>query len=143
MTFTADDVNAFLAVQYPAAFAAGHRCVEIEPGRVVARWAHDPAALRPGDYISGPTQFFLADLALWFLSFTVLGLAPMAVTSDLHISFLRPAKGGDLFAEARLLRAGKTRITGEVRLWVDGAPGRIVSHVVGAYGQATATTSQT
>src|SRR5262250_3180194 len=112
---TPEDVNAFVEVQYPAAYADGHRCVEIEPGRVLARWTLNRATLRPGEYISGPTQFFLADLALWFLSFTVLGLAPMAVTSDLHINFLRPAKGGDLLAEATLLRAGKTRISGEVR----------------------------
>jgi uncharacterized protein (TIGR00369 family) len=126
-------VNAFFAEQFPAAYALGHRCVETGEGLAVARWTYDPATLRPGGLISGPTQFALADLALWFLSFTVVGLAPMAVTSDMHINFLRPAKGGDLWARAELLRAGKARISGQVRLWVDGAPDKPVSHVVGAY----------
>jgi uncharacterized protein (TIGR00369 family) len=130
---TAEAVNAFLAEQFPAAHARGHRCVEMGQGRALARWSHDPSTLRPGGLIAGPTQFELADLALWFLSFTVLGLAPMAVTSELYISFLRPAKGGDLLARAALLRAGKSRISGEVRLWVDGAPDKPVAHVVGAY----------
>src|SRR6266702_1937923 len=121
---TPEEVNAFVAVEYPAVYAAGHRCQEIGPGRAVARWSYDPATLRPGGLISGPTQFALADLALWYLSFTVLGLAPMAVTSDLYITFLRPAAGGDLLAEARVIRAGRTRITGDVRLWVEGAPDR-------------------
>lgn len=128
-------VNAFVAVQYPSAYAAGYRCEEMGVGRALARWTHDPTTLRPGSLISGPTQFYLADLALWYLSFTVLGLAPMAVTSDLHISFLRPAAGGDLLAEARLLRAGKTRIVGDVKLWVDGAAEKLVAHAVGSYAR--------
>jgi acyl-coenzyme A thioesterase PaaI-like protein len=57
----------------------------------------------------------------------------MAVTSELYISFLRPAKGGDLLARAELLRAGRTKISGVVRVWVDGAPDRVVSHVTGSY----------
>jgi len=132
---TPEAVNAFVAAQYPSAHAAGYRCTEIGPGTALARWSHNPATLRPGGLISGPVQFSLADLALWFLSFTVVGLLPMAVTSDLHITFLRPAAGGDLWARATLLRAGRTRITGEVRLWVDGAPERAVAHAVGSYAR--------
>ncbi|HEU4730699.1 MAG TPA: PaaI family thioesterase [Kofleriaceae bacterium] len=130
---TVEAVNAFFAREFPAAHAGGHRCVEIGPGFALARWPYDATQLRPGSLISGPTQFALADLAFWFLSFTVVGLAPMAVTSELYISFLRPAAGGDLLARAELLRAGKNKISGSVRVWVDGAPDRPVSHVVGSY----------
>ena len=134
-TLTPDAVNAFVARHYPAAHAQGYRCEEISAGLTRARWQLDPGALRPGGLISGPTQFGLADLCLWYLSFTVLGLAPMAVTSDLHIVFLRPASGGDLLAEATLLRAGKTRITGAVRLHVEGAPDKPVANAVGSYAR--------
>ena len=130
-----DEVNAFLAEHYPAAYASGHRCLEIGEGRVLAGWTLDPATLRPGQLISGPVQFALADRALWFLSVTILGLAPMAVTSDLHITFLRPARGADLRAEAKLLRAGRTRITGEVHLFLAGGDARRVSHAVGSYAR--------
>jgi len=130
-----DEVNAFFAEHFPSAHAAGHRCVETGPGRVLARWRYDPTRLRPGGLISGPTQFALADVALWFLSFTVLGLAPMAVTTDMHIVFLRPAAGGDLVAEAQVLRAGKNRIVGEVQLWIDGARDKPVANVVGGYAR--------
>ena len=130
---TPDAVNAFLAEHYPAAHGAGYRCETLGDGQARARWGYDAVTLRPGGLISGPTQFGLADVALWFLSFTVLGLAPMAVTSDLHITFLRPASGGDLVAEATLLRAGRTRISGDVRLWIDGARERPVAHAVGSY----------
>lgn len=130
---TPDAVNAFLAEHYPSAFVGGYRCDAVGERRARARWLYDPGELRPGGLVSGPTQFGLADLALWFASFTVLGLAPMAVTSDLHITFLRPARDGDLVAEAVLLRAGRSRLAGEVRVWVDGAPDRLVSHAVGSY----------
>jgi uncharacterized protein (TIGR00369 family) len=99
----------------------------------IARWTYDPATLRPGGYISGPTLFGLADLAFWFATFTVLGPAPMAVTSELSIAFLRPALGGDVLARADLLRVGKTRIYGEIRLWVEDDPDRLVAHATGSY----------
>lgn len=130
---TPEAVNQFFAREFPSAYAGGHRCVETGPGAAVARWPYDATQLRPGSLISGPTQFALADLAFWFMTFTVVGLAPMAVTSELYISFLRPAKGGDLLARAELLRAGKSKISGVVRVWVDGAPERPVSHVTGSY----------
>jgi uncharacterized protein (TIGR00369 family) len=126
-------VDEFVARVFPSTAAQGYGCAEIGVGYAVARWTHDAGALRPGGLISGPTQFGAADLALWYLSFTVLGLVPMAVTSDLQITFLRPARGGDLIARAELLRAGRSRITGRVLLWIDGAPDRPVSHATGNY----------
>ncbi len=133
MDLTAEDVNRFVIEQYPASFSDGFRCVDLGEGFAIARWHHDASTLRPGALISGPTQFALADSALWYLSFTVVGLQPMAVTSDLHIVFLRPAAGGDLWARAELLRAGRTRISGRVNVWVDGAEHRPVAHATGAY----------
>ncbi|MEO7730564.1 MAG: PaaI family thioesterase [Kofleriaceae bacterium] len=128
-------VNEFFVREFPSAAAGGLRCDDTGPGVAMARWTYDPTSLRPGGFISGPTQFALADVALWFLTFTVLGLAPMALTSELTITFLRPAVGGDLIARAELLRAGRTAIKGTVKLWVDGAPDKPVSYVVGSYIQ--------
>ncbi|MCK6549986.1 PaaI family thioesterase [Myxococcota bacterium] len=130
-----DAVNEFFAREFPSGHASGYRCVELGEGYAVARWTYDPTTLRPGGFISGPTQFALADLALWFLSFTVVGVAPMAVTSELAIHYLRPAVGGDLIARAELLRAGKVNIKGAVRVWIDGAPERPVAFATGTYVQ--------
>ena len=134
---TREQINAFFAEQFPAGHAAGYRCDSVGPGYAVARWPYDATQLRPGKLISGATQFTAADLAFWFLSFTIVGLAPMVVTSELYITYLCPAAGGDLIARAELLRAGKTKISGSVRLWIDGAPDRPVSQVVGSYIQLT------
>ncbi len=129
---TPEQVDAFVALEYPTVAAGGFRCESMEVGTAVARWAYDPETLRPGGLISGPVQFTIADIALWYLSFTVLGLQPMAVTSDLAITFLRPAIGGDLVATAHLLRAGRTRISGRVEILVDGQD-RLVAHATGSY----------
>jgi uncharacterized protein (TIGR00369 family) len=130
---TPSEVDRLVAAGFPAAYASGYRCEEMGEEWAIARWTYDPATLRPGGYISGPTLFGLADLAFWFATFTVLGPAPMAVTSDLSIAFLRPALGGDVLGRANLLRVGKTRIYGEVRIWVDGAQDRLVAHATGSY----------
>ncbi|MEX1004929.1 MAG: PaaI family thioesterase [Acidimicrobiia bacterium] len=132
MELTPAEVDSFVSAEYPAVHAGGFRCASVSEGSAAARWTYDPSILRPGGLISGPTQFTAADLALWYLSFTIVGLQPMAVTSDLSISFLRPASGGDLLAKAHLLRAGRTRITGRVDLWVDGDD-RLVGHATGSY----------
>jgi uncharacterized protein (TIGR00369 family) len=133
MQLSPDEVNAFISAEYPSSFAAGYRTDDLGDGFAQVRWRYDPTTLRPGGFISGPTQFTVADMALWVLSFTILGLQPMAVTSDVHITFLRPAVGGDLIGRAELLRAGSSRITGQVRVWVDGNEGRPVSYAVGGY----------
>lgn len=129
---TPGEINDFVSIQYPAA-SEGFRCEEVGEGFAVARWLYDERLDRPGGLISGPTQFTLCDTVLWHLSFTVVGLRAMAVTSDLHITFLRPAVGGDLLARAELIRAGRSRITGDVLVWVEGSPERPVSHAVGSY----------
>lgn len=137
---TPEQVDAFVAEVFPAAHRDGFRCESLDSRAATARWHLDPTTLRPGGLISGPVQFQLADIALWFMTFSVMGLAPMAVTSSMTIDFLRPAAGGDLMARATLLRAGRTKITGRVDLWIDGSPNQLVAHSTGAY-QVLATPS--
>lgn len=130
---TPGEIDAFAARQYPALAASGVRCLSAEDGRVEVVWIYDEAQLRPGGYISGPTQFALADSGLWYATFTLVGLEAMAVTSDLHITFLRPAREGNLHAAAQVVSAGRNRVHGVVRLWVEDDPETLVSHAIGTY----------
>ncbi len=134
-SLTPEEVNAFIAEVFPSSHADGTRCVELGERMAVARWPYDETELRPGAYISGPRMFALADSALWFAAFTVLGLEPMAVTSELSIRFLRPAMNGDLLARAVLNSVGKRRLVGTVEIWVDGAPDRLVAAAQGSYAR--------
>lgn len=132
---TPDQVNAFVAEVYPSSHAGGIRCVELGDRMALVRWPLDESELRPGAYISGPRMFSIADSALWYASFTVIGLEPMAVTSELSIRFLRPARDGDLVGRAVLNSVSTRRIVGTVEIWVDGAPDRLVAVAQGTYAR--------
>jgi uncharacterized protein (TIGR00369 family) len=127
-------VNDFVSSVYPAAHASGYRCQDLGEGFAVARWTYDPGVFGRAGSSRVRRCSPLPTSPLWHLSFTVLGLEAMAVTSDIHLTFLRPATGGDVIGRAELLRAGRTRISGQVRIWVEGAEERPVAHAVGGYG---------
>lgn len=110
-------VNEMLEAEFPG---TGNGCFELGPSHAVARLDVDQGSLRPGAFVSGPTQFGLADAALWYLVFGAIGrVEPMALTSELSIRFLRPAQGSVLWARASLESAGSRSIVGSVRLWCD------------------------
>ena len=101
---TAEQVNAMVAAQFPG---IRNRCDALGPDCALARREVASADIRPGGYISGPAQFALADVAMWFLSFAVIGrIEPMALTSELSIRFLQPAQGRVLWARAALESRG-------------------------------------
>jgi uncharacterized protein (TIGR00369 family) len=132
---TIDEVNDFVARTFPVAGHRGIRCEALGKGTATARWTFDKAQLRPGDYISGPTMFALADSALWFATFTIIGLQAMAVTSEMSIRFLRPAQGADLLAQATIDSAGSRRLVGTIQLWIDGSRERLVAVAQGSYAR--------
>ena len=74
--------------------APSNVCVELGPTTRSRPATSTRTHIRPGGFISGPTQFALVDSALWFLTFVALGrIEPMAMTSELSIRYLRPAQG--------------------------------------------------
>jgi uncharacterized protein (TIGR00369 family) len=130
-------VNALLEASFAVAHADGFRCEELGDGVAVARWTFDASRLRPGEYIPGPTIFTAADIALWFAVFTVIGIEPMAVTSEMSVRFVRPAQGGDLLARAVVNSSTTRRVVGTIEMWVDGEPDRMVAVAQGAYALPT------
>jgi uncharacterized protein (TIGR00369 family) len=127
---TPDEVNAYLNVHFPG---TGNECVELGARHAIGRFTVDPSRLRPGGYVSGPTQFGLADAVLWYALFGAVGIEPMAVTSELSIRFLRPAIGDVLYARADLSIVGKRSVIGNVSVWVDDRAERLVSVAQGTY----------
>jgi uncharacterized protein (TIGR00369 family) len=130
---SADEINSFLAAQ-GSFIKSGPIMVESVTGdSVTVRWTYDESALRPGGYIAGPTLFTIADLCGWVLTFITEGITPMAVTWDLHITFLRPAIGGDVIATGRQLKRGKSLIYGDVEMFMADDPGKAVAHATVTY----------
>ncbi len=101
-------------------------------GEAIVRLGYDPKRLRPGGTISGPTLFMLADLALYLVTLSVVGLKPLSVTTDLTIHFLRKPPPGTLLCHGRLLKAGRRLVVGEATLTSEG-DSAILAHATGTY----------
>ena len=72
---TADEANTFLR----GAFATKDNRTEVtlmEDGRAVMRLVADESNLRPGGYISGPTQMSLVDSAAYMAVMTKRAMSP-------------------------------------------------------------------
>ena len=130
---SAVEVNAYLAEQSDFTKAGPITVEGITDSEVTVRWTYDESVLRPGGYIAGPTLFTIADLCGWVMTFISEGITPMAVTSDLHITFLRPAIGGDVIGIGRRLKRGRSLVYGEVEMYMDGEPNRPVAHATVTY----------
>ncbi len=111
---TADDVNRFLAESWSGSMNV---CTDVGARHAVAKLTVSEAQLRPGNLISGPTQFAMADAAMYYAVFGAIGIEPMAVTSELSIRFLRPAVGTTLWGRADLLTVGRRTIVGSISVW--------------------------
>lgn len=72
--------------------------------------------LRPGPSVSGPTMMTLADTAMYFALLGEIGETLLAVTTNLNIHFLRGCPGGEIVADAKLLKVGRRLIVGEVSI---------------------------
>ena len=126
---TAPEVNAYLAEHFPGSI----ECVETAPYGATSRLKADQATLRPGQIISGPTLFALCDGVLWHGLFAAVGIEPMALTSELSIRFLRPARGTVVHARADLEHVGRRSVIGTVRCWMEDAPDVTVATAQGTY----------
>ncbi|MEE4276973.1 MAG: PaaI family thioesterase [Halieaceae bacterium] len=123
--------NAFLEQAFPGVSNRA-QVTAMEDGRAAVRLEVSPENLRPGDYISGPTQMTLADTVTYVAIFTRLGIVPMTVTTSLNISFLRPCIGKAVTAEARLIKLGRQLAVAEVEIRAEGSSA-LASHAVVTY----------
>ena len=76
---------------------------------------------RPGGTINGPTMMALADNAAWVVILAHIGPVLLAVTTSLHIDFLRLPELSDLIARARLIKLGRRLAVVDVELFSRGS----------------------
>jgi acyl-coenzyme A thioesterase PaaI-like protein len=127
---TAQEINDYLDQHFAG---TGNRCVEVGPRHAVCHLDASTTVLRPGGIISGPTVFGAADAALWYALFGAVGLEPMALTSELSIRYLRPARGQVLVAWAELHHVGRRSVIGSVRSYMAHDPDTAVAVAQGTY----------
>jgi len=129
--FTADEANAFLDSAFRGR-GRQNQVILMEPGRAIMRLEADETHLRPGGYISGPTQMSLADSVAYMVIMTQTGLEPMAVTSNLNINFLRPCIGTVVVAEGKMMKMGQALAVIDVDIRIEGAD-KPASHAIVTY----------
>lgn len=117
---TVDELQAFLGREFPQV-AEDFLVEEVTPEGIRVRLRVADRHLRPGGTVSGPTMFALADVAIYLALLSRIGPVALAVTTNCSIDFLRkPEAGRDIYAEARLLKLGRSLAVGDVLLFSEG-----------------------
>lgn len=111
----AAEIEQFLAEHFPQA-QGWTRIVAIREDELDLLLPFADEHLRPGGTISGPSLMALADSAMYYLLLSKLGPVALAVTTSLHINFLRRPPAADVLATARLLKLGSKLAIGEVHM---------------------------
>jgi uncharacterized protein (TIGR00369 family) len=70
------------------------------------RLSVDESNVRPGGTVSGPSLMALADCTAWLAVVAQIGPVALAVTTSLHIDFLRKPALVDVVADGTLLKLG-------------------------------------
>jgi len=109
-------LQVFLTEHFPQ--VAGDYVVDgADEDRLVLRLAVDHRHLRPGNTVSGPTLFALADVAVYLAILSKIGPEALAVTTNCSIDFMRkPAADQDLICEVRILKLGRALAVGEAHI---------------------------
>lgn len=132
MLLAKEQIISFLAQEFPQALEKTS-IVEITTKGAELLYRVDQSDLRPGQTVSGPTLMLVADFALYVAILGDLGLVAMAVTTNMTINFFRKPNGmQNIKAVCKLIKVGKTLVTGEVWLYSVGDD-EPVAHVIGTY----------
>lgn len=128
-----DEMNRIVREDVPLVGNMGIVFERIDDGFVVARLPFRDDLLRPGGTITGPAMMGVADVVLYALVLSRIGVVKLAVTTSLNVNFLRRPQPGDLLAEGRLIKCGRRLAYGEVTLASADDPDEAVCHVTGTY----------
>lgn len=93
--------------------------------------------LRPGGTVSGPTLFAMADCAFYAACLAMVGREAAMVTASTAITFLRRPPEADLRAEARILKLGRSLVSGDVLVYCEGLENP-VAHAAMTYSRPPA-----
>jgi uncharacterized protein (TIGR00369 family) len=114
----ADELQAILADAFPDVEVP--RVEEVTDDSVVVSYPVTDRHGRPGGTLSGPVMMSLADTAAWVAIMSQIGPVVLAVTTSLHIDFLRRPQLTDLVARTRMLKLGRRLAVVDVDLFSRG-----------------------
>ncbi len=131
---TADEVNRLMAVAYPQLNSdfEDYLALDVFPGGCTVRLNAAERHLRPGDTVSGPSLFTLADIGGYVCVLSHAGPDALSVTTNLNINFMRKAGPGPIDGHCRILKLGKSLMVFDCDI-VAGPEKRTVAHATGTY----------
>ena len=90
--------------------------LEINDGHSLVKLRPKEEDLRPGNTISGPVMFEIADCA-FYAAVLFKDPDPMSVTVNCSMNFFKRPNVSDLFARATILKFGQKLVVGEVIIY--------------------------
>ncbi|MEQ1954778.1 PaaI family thioesterase [Mesorhizobium sp. CN2-181] len=129
---TAGEINDLLVTVYPQLNEGlrAYEAVSVFPGGCTVRLNADQRHLRPGDTVSGPSLFTLADIGGYVCVLSHAGPDALSVTTNLNINFMRKAPAGPVDGHCRILKLGKSLMVFDIDMT---AGGETVAHATGTY----------
>ncbi|MBW4077631.1 MAG: PaaI family thioesterase [Acidobacteria bacterium] len=114
-TLSVEELQAILEAAFPGNEVP--RVEKVDGDTVIVRQPVNDRHGRPGGTLSGPTMMMLADTSAWMAILAQIGPVLLAVTTSLHIDFLRKPDVTDLMARATLLKLGRKLAVVDVSLF--------------------------
>lgn len=112
---TIDDLRSALTDWFaPWVQAMGLQVESFADGEATLRLPQNPALSRIGGMVCGQALMSAADTAMVLAIVTRLGTARPMTTVQLNTSFLKPLSNQDALVTARVIRAGKSLVFGEI-----------------------------
>lgn len=118
---TVDELQEFLLGAFPGT-RPPYVIEETAPWGARLRLPRHALTERPGGTVSGPSLMGLADCTAWIAVLGRIGLVPLAVTTSLHIDFLRRPAMRDVVADGTLLKLGARLAVVDVAMRSDAEP---------------------
>ena len=108
--------------------------LEINDGHSLVKLRPKEEDLRPGNTISGPVMFEIADCA-FYAAVLFKDPDPMSVTVNCSMNFFKRPSVSDLFARATILKFGQKLVVGEVIIY-SGTAENSVAQAMMTYARA-------
>lgn len=130
----ADEVNRLLSTVYPQLNSEmeAYKAIEVFPGGCVVRLEATEKHLRPGNTVSGPSLFTLADIGGYVCVLSHAGPDALSVTTNLNINFMRKAEAGPVDGRCRILKLGRSLMVFDIEM-LAGPDKAMVAHATGTY----------
>jgi len=114
---TEDELQRLLETTLPLRDLHGVLIEDCQDQDIRLRFPFDATAMGPGDIFSGPTLLSFADTAIYAAVQITSGAAQIALTSNLNVTYLKPADAADVVSLSRVIRKGQRTVHAEAWLF--------------------------